>query len=69
MLRIRILKKILEKVFFFGPYFKFKKKRDENLPFFLSAVAFAPVDLQQSNQLFLEALSFVFKRYPFQVGL
>jgi hypothetical protein len=37
--------------------------------FFLSAIAFAPIDLEQWNQLFLEALSFVFKRYPFQVGL
>ncbi len=61
--------KSLKKMVFLGPYFEFLNKQDENLPFFLSAVAFAPIDLEQWNQLFLEALSFVFKRYPFQAGL
>ena len=46
MLRIRILRKN-QKKFFWGPYFEFLKKHDENLPFFPSAVAFAPIDLEQ----------------------
>jgi hypothetical protein len=32
-------------------------------------VALAAIDIEQLKQLFLEALSFVFKLYPFQVGL
>jgi hypothetical protein len=39
--------KSLKKMVFLGPYFEFLNKQDENLPFFLSAVAFAPIDLEQ----------------------
>jgi hypothetical protein len=61
-LRIRIYKKIGKS--FFVHLFWVGKSKTKIRFFFLSAV-----DLGQWKQLLLEALSFVFKLNPFQVGL
>ncbi len=47
MLRIRILKINSEKVFFWVLILRFKKSVTKICRFFLSAVAFAPIDLEQ----------------------